>query len=128
MCLAADHTARRRQDSLAQGLPWVSQQDVLCPEGAKGIEMCGRSDLKPILAVPSGPFRAYCGGGKFTQGKPWAKLSCPFGAGPPGRMIRAKHRPHRANSASSVTASFLDLSCRVRDGSLDWKVVDRTAS
>jgi hypothetical protein len=65
---SADHTARRRQDSLAQGSPWVSQQNVLCPEGAGGIEMCMRSDLEPILAVPNGPFRAYCGGGKFTQG------------------------------------------------------------
>jgi hypothetical protein len=42
------------------------------------------ADLEPILAVPNGPFRAYCGGG-FTQGKPWAKLSCPFGA----RALRA---------------------------------------
>jgi hypothetical protein len=48
--------------SLAQGSPWVSQQNVLCPEGAGGIEMCMRSDLEPILAVPNGPFRAYCGG------------------------------------------------------------------
>jgi hypothetical protein len=48
--------------------------------------MCMRSDLEPILAVPNGPFRAYCGGGKFTQGKPWAGLSFlgAFGARPFG--------------------------------------------
>ena len=34
----AGHTARRSQDSSAQGLPWVSQQNVLCPEGARDIE------------------------------------------------------------------------------------------
>jgi hypothetical protein len=28
---------------------------------------------------------------RLTQGKPWAKLSCPFGAGPSGRMTGAKH-------------------------------------
>jgi hypothetical protein len=27
---------------------------------------------------------------RLTQGKPWAKLSCPFGAGPSGRMAGAK--------------------------------------
>jgi hypothetical protein len=38
-----------------------------------------RSDLEPILAyqiAPSGLIRVW----ELTQGKPWAKLSCPFGA------------------------------------------------
>jgi hypothetical protein len=28
---------------------------------------------------------------RLTQGKSWAKLSCPFGAGPSGRKTDAKH-------------------------------------
>jgi hypothetical protein len=91
MCLAADHTARRRQDSLAQGLPWVSHQNVLCPEGARGIEMCGRSDLEPIPAVPNGPFRAYCGGGNSPRVNPGLSFLAPSGRGPSGQRTGAKH-------------------------------------
>ena len=38
----------------------------------------------------SSPFRAKRSY-RLTQGKPWAKLSCPFGAGPSGLMTGAKH-------------------------------------
>jgi hypothetical protein len=65
------------QGNLAQGLPWVSQKNVFSPEGAPGRE-CYNSGRKTVLAVPSGPFRAHSAG-KVTQGKPWAKLSWPFG-------------------------------------------------
>ena len=51
----------------------------ICPEGAAryGVRI-------------SSPFRAKRFSG-LTQGKPWAKLSCPYGAGPSGCMTGAKH-------------------------------------
>jgi hypothetical protein len=79
---SADYMARRRQDSLAQGLPWVSQQNVLCPEGAGGTDMCMWSDLERILAVPNGPFRAYCGGGNSPRVNPGLSFLAPSGRGP----------------------------------------------
>jgi len=45
-------------DSLAQGLPWVSQRNVFSPEGAPAGGECHSCDRKTILPVPYGPFRA----------------------------------------------------------------------
>jgi hypothetical protein len=62
--------------SIAQGLPWVSQNKR---SALKGLE-CALDSLRgsgPIFAVPDGPFRANARG-KLTQGKPCAKLSCPL--------------------------------------------------
>ena len=84
-----------------QGLPWVSSLARRArPEGpgehSPGFTL-GNSpppELSPEGAIRYGvripsPFRAkrlY----RLTQGKPWAKLSCPFGAGSRGRMTGAK--------------------------------------
>jgi hypothetical protein len=54
---SAGHAARRRQDSLAQGLPWVSQQNVLCPEGARNAHAIRFKGPESILAGPGGPFQ-----------------------------------------------------------------------
>jgi hypothetical protein len=48
--------------------------------------MCMRSDLGLILAVPNGPFRAYCGGGNSPRVNPGLSFLAPS-----GRMIDAKH-------------------------------------
>jgi hypothetical protein len=65
------------QDNLAQGLPWVGQKKVFSPEVAPGRE-CQNCRRKTGIVVPPGPFRAHSVE-KLTQGKPWAKLSWPFG-------------------------------------------------
>jgi hypothetical protein len=59
------------QESIAQGLPWVSQKNILSPEGARDLE-CARSPM----GAPSGLIPV----GKLTQGKPWAMLSWPLRA------------------------------------------------
>ena len=71
--------ARSGQENIAQGLPWV----IPPPELAlKGAAKCGENRFQTLeqdrMRISS-PFRAkrlFC----LTQGKPWAKLSCPFGA------------------------------------------------
>jgi len=78
------------QGNLAQGLPWVSQKNVFSPEGALRRE-CHNCGQRNVLAVPSGPLRA-SSLGNLTQGRPWAKLSCPFGAGPSVRMTDSSFR------------------------------------
>ncbi len=57
--------ARSGQKSIAQGLSWVN--------------------FPPEVALKGPPVTA-----RLTQGKPWAKPSCPFGAGPSGRTNDAK--------------------------------------
>jgi hypothetical protein len=56
----------------------------MSPEGAIRYGENGLRTFPPDRVRISSPFRA-----KrlfwLTQGKPWAKLSCPFGAGPSGR-------------------------------------------
>jgi hypothetical protein len=77
--------ARSGQESLAQGLPWVNSPTGVSPEG---VVRCGGNRLQtfePDRVRISSPFRAQRLF-RVTQGKPWAKLSCPFGAGPSGRM------------------------------------------
>ena len=71
--------ARSGQESIAQGLPWVIPTTRISPEGAA---KCGENRLRPFRAK-----RLF----RLTQGKPWAKLSCPSGAAPSGRMTGAKH-------------------------------------
>jgi hypothetical protein len=75
MCLAAvirpDAPAPQGQESLAQGLPWVSRHKAFRPEGARAAHAIRFKDSEPILAEPSGPFMANLGGG-ISQGKPWA--------------------------------------------------------
>jgi hypothetical protein len=76
---SAGHTARRRQDNLAQGLPWVSQKNVLAlkgPETTKSARSPVGNRFSPDLTAPSGliPVR------ELTQGKPWAMLSWPLRA------------------------------------------------
>ena len=82
--------ARSGQKSIAQGLPWVS---FLTGMGHEGAGSDGGNRLRtfdPDRVHVSSPFRA-----KrlfwLTQGKPWAKLSCPFGAWPSGCPIGARH-------------------------------------
>jgi hypothetical protein len=82
MCLAPvirpEGSAPKGQENLAQGLPWVSQNRGLA---LKGLEMRTRSGSKvqsrfsPYLVAPSGLNTFFW----LTQGKPWAKLSWPFG-------------------------------------------------
>jgi hypothetical protein len=79
---------------IAQGLPWVIAPIRISPEGATSFGKNRIRIVKPHCVGISSPFRAkrlY----RLTQGKPWAKLSYPFGAGPLGRVITtiSKFRP-----------------------------------
>jgi hypothetical protein len=70
--------ARSGQESIAQGLPWVTPLTRISPEGATryGENRC--RIFEPDRVLVSSPFRAkrlY----RLTQGKPWAKLSWPVG-------------------------------------------------
>jgi hypothetical protein len=69
----------------AQGLPWERHSKVRSPEGATGLQ--GLSVLSP--GAPSGPQAI----DPKTQGKPWAKLSRPFGPDEP------RARSHKLSSA-----------------------------
>jgi hypothetical protein len=65
--------------SLAQGLPWVSQNKR---SALKGLE-CALDPLRasgPIFAVPDGPFRANAKA-KLTQGNPGLSSLAPSGQG-----------------------------------------------
>jgi hypothetical protein len=83
MCLASvirpEGTAPKGQESLAQGLPWVSRNKRFA---LKGLEMCRRSSpevrsrFPPYLLAPSGLIPV----GELTQGKPWAMLFWPLRA------------------------------------------------
>jgi hypothetical protein len=82
--------ARSGQKSIAQGLPWVNSPGGMSFEGAGRHSENRLQAFEPDRVHISSPFRAdrlF----RLTQGKPWAKLSCPFGACPPGRMIGANH-------------------------------------
>jgi hypothetical protein len=64
--------------NLAQGLPWVFG---LTPEALKGRPLTRRQGTYPEMPVaPSGLLTL----GLVSQGKPWAKLSWPFGPSPFG--------------------------------------------
>jgi hypothetical protein len=41
--------------------------------------MCMRCELEPILALPNGPFRAYCGGGNSPRVNPGLTFLAPSG-------------------------------------------------
>jgi hypothetical protein len=71
--------APKGQESLAQGLPWVSGNKRFALKGLETRTRSGSIGSEPILAVPGGPFRANSGGG-ITQGKPWAMLFWPLRA------------------------------------------------
>jgi hypothetical protein len=83
MCLAPsirpEVSAPKGQESLAQGLPWVSRNKRFA---LKGLEMRARFRFKgpepipPVLVAPSGLIRM----GGITKGKPWAVLSWPLRA------------------------------------------------
>jgi hypothetical protein len=76
-------------ESIAQGLPWVIHPNRISPEGATRYGENRPRTFEPDRVRISSPFRAK----RFfwlTQGKPWAKLSCPFGAEPSGRITDAK--------------------------------------
>jgi hypothetical protein len=95
MCLAG-HTARglapKGQESLAQGLPWVSRKKrfALNGPGKRNVvpawltgevneaRLTGEAKRGRFAYLPVGPFRANRWGG-ITQGKPWAMLSWHFG-------------------------------------------------
>jgi hypothetical protein len=102
--------ARSGQKSIAHGLPWVSRPRGMSPHKA---HECAFHEKHPVLRVGdaegagrygenrlqafepdrvhiASPFRANRLF-RLTQGKPWAKLSCPFGVGPSGRMTIANH-------------------------------------
>jgi hypothetical protein len=81
--------ARSGQESIAQGLPWVNSPTGVSPEGAGRYSENRLRTFEPDRVRISSPFsfrakRLF----RVTQGKPWAKLSCPFGAGPSGRFKR----------------------------------------
>jgi hypothetical protein len=83
VCLAPvirpDGPAPKGQESLAQGLPWVSRYKRLALEGLEIADAIRSKGSESILAASGGPFRANSGGG-ITQGKPWAMLSWPLRA------------------------------------------------
>jgi hypothetical protein len=54
----ADLTARRCQDSLAQGLPWEIRPPELALKG-RDLEMCVLPGWERFLSVPIGPFKAH---------------------------------------------------------------------
>jgi hypothetical protein len=67
------------------------------------------ADLEPILAVPSGPFRAYCGGGNSPRVNPGLSF-LPLR----GEALRAK--PLRAREPALNTYSCLaTISLSLRD-------------
>jgi hypothetical protein len=76
---SASGPAPKGQESLAQGLPWVSRNNRFA---LKGLEMRTQSDSKvpsrfsPHLVAPSGLIRVVA----ITQGEPWAILSWPLRA------------------------------------------------
>jgi hypothetical protein len=80
---AFQSVARSGQKSIAQGLPWVNSPMAMSPEGAGRYGGNRLRTSERYRVQISSPFRAkpYF---RPTQGKPWAKLSCPFGAGPLG--------------------------------------------
>jgi hypothetical protein len=87
MCLARIlRPEGAKKESLAQGLPWVSQQKVLCPEGARnahGIRSKVRSPFSPYsMALQANSGR------KLTQGYAFLATS---GRGPSGQRTGAKH-------------------------------------
>jgi hypothetical protein len=102
--LSLDPYGPKGQENLAQGLPWVNRKNVFSPEGASGRE-CQSHDRKAILAAQYGHFGAHPVG-NLTEGKPWAKLSWPFGpqrtrgaryprrSAPKGRQIEPSHNTH----------------------------------
>jgi hypothetical protein len=82
--------ARSGQESIAQGLPWVIASTRISPEGAIRYGEDRLRTVEPDRVRISSSFRAKCLY-RLTQGKPWAKLSCPSGADPSGRMTSAEH-------------------------------------
>jgi hypothetical protein len=84
--------ARSGQKSIAQGLPWLNPPTGMSPEGAAryGGNRLRTSGLERVHI--SSPFRAKRLF-RLTQGKPWAKLSCPFGAGLSGPKTDATPIP-----------------------------------
>jgi hypothetical protein len=71
--------APKGQESLAQGLPWVSQNKRFALKGLEKRTPSGSkvwSRFSPYLVAPSGLIRV----GRFSQGKPWAMLSWPLRA------------------------------------------------
>jgi hypothetical protein len=82
--------ARSGQKSIAQGLPWVNSPSGMSPEGAGRYGEKWLRTFEPDRVHISSPFRANRLF-RLTQGKPWANLSCPFGAGPSGSMTIANH-------------------------------------
>jgi hypothetical protein len=110
MCLAPvirpEGTAPKGQESIAQGLPWVSRNKRFA---LKGLGRCRRSGSKVwsrfsrCLVAPSGPIRV----GGITQGKPWAMLSWPLRATERKRpnsigLYDARHIQEQANPAGSL--------------------------
>jgi hypothetical protein len=71
--------ARSGQKSIAQGLPWVNSPAELALKGPPGPARIGSGPLDRMACA----FPALSGQNTYfwlTQGTPWAKLSCPFGA------------------------------------------------
>ena len=94
-----------------------------CPEGATRYVDNRVQTFEPDRRRISGPFRAKRLSG-LTQGKPWAKLSCPYGAGPSGCMTGAKHIPlpcrgFETSFGATFTGSFF---VQVKAGCLDTDV------
>jgi hypothetical protein len=93
--------ARSGQESIAQGLPWVIAPTHISPEGAIRYGGNRLRTFEPDRVRISSPFRAkrfY----RLTQGKPGAKLSCRFGAGPSGSMATINTCAH-GNLAHLIT-------------------------
>jgi hypothetical protein len=96
MCLAShglrggecvQSVARSGQESIAQGLPWVIPSVEFALKGSPDTARIGSKPLNRLACeflAPSGRNVNF----PLTQGKPWAKLSCPFGAGPFGPYDR----------------------------------------
>jgi hypothetical protein len=106
--------ARSGQESIAQGLPWVIHPTQLALKGPPGAARIGSEPLNRVACSSSCPLRAKRLF-RLTQGKPWAKLSCPFGAGPSGRRTGANtYKPWAELSCPSgrVRHIYYTTACR----------------
>jgi hypothetical protein len=103
--LNVDSVTRSGQESIAQGLPWVITPTRISSEGTTrhGDKQLGTFEPDRVrISSPFGARRLY----HLTQGKPWAKLSCPFGAGLSGRVTGAKRIPARSKGPNSSSPNL----------------------
>jgi hypothetical protein len=117
--MRSEWPALKGQESLAQGLPWVSRNKRFALKGLEERARSGsefRSRFSPYLVAPSGQIRL----GELTQGKPWAMFSWPLRA---RDWQRSKCRPY-LNNSNNITLNHhphenYSPGCRGKDGRSD---------